>query len=84
MDKKSILIGALSASLLFVTLGAGINQNESSDFEWQPVELYSKIDETEITSHSIHRFEVLYKRFDVESNKWKFKIEDEIYFEPKE
>ena len=25
MDKKSILIGALGASLLFVTLGSGIN-----------------------------------------------------------
>ena len=28
MDKKSILIGALGASLLFVTIGAGISQEQ--------------------------------------------------------
>ena len=29
MDKKSILIGALGASLLFVTLGATVNSEEN-------------------------------------------------------
>tara|TARA_B100000427_G_scaffold325495_1_gene332443 strand:- start:1352 stop:1585 length:234 start_codon:yes stop_codon:yes gene_type:complete len=29
MDRKSILIGALGASLLFLTLGAGINEDEN-------------------------------------------------------
>ena len=29
MDKKSILIGALGASLLFLTLGASINEDEN-------------------------------------------------------
>ena len=35
MDKKSILIGALGASILFVTLGAGINldKNEVGTFQ---------------------------------------------------
>ena len=30
MDKKSILIGALGASLLFVSIGAGINSSENA------------------------------------------------------
>ena len=29
MDRKSILIGALGASLLFLTFGAGINEDEN-------------------------------------------------------
>ncbi len=35
MDKKSILVGALGASLLFVTLGAGINDlgNEAGTYQ---------------------------------------------------
>ena len=35
MDKKSFLIGALGASILFVTLGAGINldKNEVGTFQ---------------------------------------------------
>ena len=36
MDKKSILIGAFGASLLFITLGAGINSSEQTTSEkWQ-------------------------------------------------
>ena len=33
MDKKSILIGALAASLLFVSIGAGINSSEQTTSE---------------------------------------------------
>ena len=36
MDKKSILIGALAASLLFVSIGAGINSSEqTTSGKWQ-------------------------------------------------
>ncbi len=36
MDKKSILIGALGASLLFVSIGAGINSSEqTTSGKWQ-------------------------------------------------
>ena len=36
MDKKSILIGALGASLLFVSIGAGINSSEQTTSpKWQ-------------------------------------------------
>ena len=35
MDKKSILIGALGASLLFVTIGAGTSQRTSEAGTYQ-------------------------------------------------
>ena len=36
MDKKSILIGALGAALLFVSIGAGINSSEqTTSAKWQ-------------------------------------------------
>ena len=84
MDKKSILIGALGASLLFVTLGAGINQTEPAKLEWKPLEVLTKGERTELTSFTIHTFEVLYTGFDAESNEWKYKIEDESVMEERE
>ena len=36
MDKKSILIGALGAALIFVSIGAGINSSEqTTSGKWQ-------------------------------------------------
>ena len=35
MDKKSILIGALGASLMFFTLGAGLNEDENEAGTYQ-------------------------------------------------
>ena len=86
MDKKSILIGALGASLLFVILGAGINQNESS--EWQIVERIGEIQKFELDNSrlgvpaTVFMFEILYAKQGL-AGEWIYKREVESFLEPR-
>ena len=88
MDKKSILIGALGASLLFVTLGAGVNQNESP--EWQPVSRIGVISEMDSKSAdtgeltSFFSFKMLYAKYSVEEVKWIYKKAYAAFTEPRD
>lgn len=86
MDKKSILIGALGASLLFVSIGAGINQNESS--EWQIVERIGEIQKFELDNSrlgvpaTVFMFEILYAKQGL-AGEWIYKREAESILEPR-
>ena len=88
MDKKSILIGALGASLLFVTLGAGINQHESP--EWQIVERIDQIKQFDAQDKetgeptTFFYFKMLYAKYSVEEEKWIYKQETASFVEPRE
>jgi len=87
MDYKSLLIGALGSALLFVSVGAGINENESS--EWQIVERIGQInsfdsqDATTGEPGTFYSWKMLYAKYNVEEGKWIYKMESASFVEPK-
>ena len=87
MDYKSLLIGALGSALLFVSVGAGINENESS--EWQIVEKIGQInkfdsqDATTGEPTTFYSWKMLFAKYSVEEGKWVYKMESASFVEPK-
>lgn len=62
MDFKSILIGGLGTALLFVSIGAGTHEEKPTN-KWQHVKVLGAPDVTEITSHTIYSFDILFATY---------------------